>query len=97
MVADIGLAPRRQAPPRDARVLELVPRRTERDNKYSAGSVLVVGGSPGLTGAPSLTSEAALRAGAGIVTACVPASLEPRLRAALVEVMTRPWPDEDGR
>ena len=61
-----------------------MPRRTERDNKYSAGSVLVVGGSRGLTGAPSLTSEAALRAGAGIVTVCVPASLnlvfEQRLR-----------------
>ncbi len=97
VVADIGLAPvatriRRAT----AGVLELVPRRTERDNKYTAGSVLVVGGSRGLTGAPSLTSEAALRAGAGIVTACVPASLNLVLEQRLVEVMTRPCADEDG-
>jgi hydroxyethylthiazole kinase-like uncharacterized protein yjeF len=98
VVADIGLAPVptriRLATPR---ILDLVPRRTERDNKYTAGSVLVVGGSVGLTGAPSLTSEAALRAGAGIVTACVPASLGLVFEQRLLEVMTRPCPDEDGR
>jgi NAD(P)H-hydrate epimerase len=96
-VVDIGLAP---SETRTARVteeiLDLVPRRGERDNKYSAGSVLVVGGSRGLTGAPSLASEAALRAGAGIVTACVPASLNLVFEQRLVEVMTRPCPDEDG-
>jgi hydroxyethylthiazole kinase-like uncharacterized protein yjeF len=98
VVADIGLEPSstriREA---TAGILDLVPRRTERDNKYSAGSVLVVGGSTGLTGAPSLTSEAALRAGAGIVTACVPASLGVVFEERLLEVMTRPCPDEDGR
>jgi len=97
VVADIGLAGSetwlRRA---TAGILGLVPRRTERDNKYSAGSVLVVGGSRGLTGAPSLTSEAALRAGAGIVTACVPASLNLVFEQRLVEVMTRPCADEDG-
>jgi ADP-dependent NAD(P)H-hydrate dehydratase / NAD(P)H-hydrate epimerase len=97
VVVDIGLEP---GPTRVYRanrdVLALVPRRTERDNKYSAGSVLVVGGSTGLTGAPSLTSEAALRAGAGIVTACVPASLNTVFEQRLVEVITRPCPDEDG-
>jgi ADP-dependent NAD(P)H-hydrate dehydratase / NAD(P)H-hydrate epimerase len=97
VVADIGLA---GVPTRIRRagrgVLGLVPRRTERDNKYTAGSVLVVGGSRGLTGAPSLTAEAALRAGAGIVTACVPASLNLVFEQRLVEVMTRPCPDEEG-
>jgi ADP-dependent NAD(P)H-hydrate dehydratase / NAD(P)H-hydrate epimerase len=98
VVADIGLEP---SPTRvreaTAGILDVVPRRTERDNKYSAGSVLVVGGSTGLTGAPSLTSEAALRAGAGIVTACVPASLGVVFEQRLLEVMTRLCPDEDGR
>ncbi|MCC6224031.1 MAG: NAD(P)H-hydrate dehydratase [Thermoleophilia bacterium] len=77
-------------------VLDLVPRRTARDNKYSAGSVLVVGGSTGLTGAPCLTAEAALRAGAGIVFAAVPAGLNPVFELRLLEVMSRPCPDEDG-
>ena len=97
VVADIGLVRTRTRTRRASpRVLELVPRRRERDNKYSAGSVLVVGGSTGLTGAPSLASQAALRAGAGIVTACVPASLNAVFEQRLLEVMTRPCPDEDG-
>ena len=97
VVADIGLGRTKTRTRRaTARVLELVPRRRERDNKYSAGSVLVVGGSTGLTGAPCLTAQAALRAGAGIVTACVPASLNVVFEQRLLEVMTRPCPDEDG-
>jgi NAD(P)H-hydrate epimerase len=97
VVVDIGLE---GTPTRVRRateeILGVVPRRTERDNKYSAGSLLVVGGSRGLTGAPSLSSEGALRAGAGIVTACVPASLNLVLEQRLVEVMTRPCPDDEG-
>ncbi len=78
-------------------VIQEVPRRTEADNKYTAGAVLVIGGSTGLTGAPSLTSEAALRSGSGIVIACVPAALNPVFELRLLEVMTRPCSaDESG-
>jgi NAD(P)H-hydrate epimerase len=77
-------------------VLELVPRRGPRDNKYTAGTVVVVGGSTGLTGAPCLAAAAALRSGAGIVTACVPVSLNVVFELRLLEVMTRPCPDEGG-
>ena len=35
-------------------ILAAVPRRSARDNKYTAGHVLVVGGSRGMTGAPAL-------------------------------------------
>ncbi len=96
-VADIGLAPEIESANAAAttEILELVPRRTERDHKYSAGAVLVVGGSTGLTGAPSLSAEAALRAGAGIVWACVPASLNVVFEQRLLEVMTIPCPDDD--
>jgi hydroxyethylthiazole kinase-like uncharacterized protein yjeF len=96
-VADIGLPSSETRHGRvTSEILELVPRRGPKDNKYSAGSVLVVGGSTGLTGAPSLTSQAALRAGAGIVTACVPASLNAVFEQRLLEVITRPCADEDG-
>ena len=44
-----------------------------RDNKYSAGSVLVVGGSPGMSGAAALCSRAAFRADAGYVAVAAPA------------------------
>ena len=96
-VADIGLPSSETRHNRvSPEILELVPRRGPRDNKYTSGSVLVVGGSTGLTGAPSLTAEAALRAGAGYVAACVPASLNVVFEQRLVEVVTRPCPDEDG-
>jgi NAD(P)H-hydrate epimerase len=43
-----------------------------------------------------MASEAAMRAGAGYVTALVPASLDPIFEIWLLEVMTVPLPDEDG-
>jgi ADP-dependent NAD(P)H-hydrate dehydratase / NAD(P)H-hydrate epimerase len=96
-VADIGLAPGRTRHEHVTdRVLAEVPRRGPGDNKYTAGSVLVVGGSTGKTGAPCLTAEAALRAGAGIVTVCVPESLSVVFEQRLLEVMTRPCADDDG-
>ena len=96
-VADIGLqAGRTRHEHITEQILEEVPRRGPGDNKYTAGSVLVVGGSTGKTGAPCLSAEAALRAGAGIVTVCVPASLNLVFEQRLLEVMSRPCADEDG-
>src|SRR6478672_3315533 len=53
-------------------ILAEVPRRGPRDNKYTSGHVLVVGGSPGMTGAATLAARAAFRADAGYVTICAP-------------------------
>src|SRR4051795_3325275 len=77
-------------------VLVDVPRRLAPATKFTSGHVLVCGGSTGLTGAPCMASEAAMRAGAGYVTACVPASLNAIFEVKLTEVMTRPLPDRDG-
>jgi len=72
-VVDIGLDETRTAVRRaTSALLRQVPRRGARDSKFSAGSVLVVGGSPGTTGAPVLTALAALRSDAGYVTMAVP-------------------------
>ena len=63
-VADIGLEPTQTEHGLvTAEILEGVPRKRPEQNKYTAGSVLVVGGSRGLTGAPSLAAEAAFFAG----------------------------------
>ncbi len=78
------------------RVTGRIPRRGRESTKFAAGSVLVCGGSIGLTGAPSMASEAAMRAGAGYVTACVPRSLNLAFESRLLEVMTVPLPDQDG-
>src|SRR5207237_5412445 len=50
-----------------ATVLAEAPRKSRTSTKYGAGSVLVVGGSRGMTGAPMLTALAAFRADAGYV------------------------------
>jgi ADP-dependent NAD(P)H-hydrate dehydratase / NAD(P)H-hydrate epimerase len=96
-VADIGLAPRDT---RNGRVTEeivrLLPRRGPRDNKYSSGHVVVVGGSTGLTGAPYLAAEAAMRAGAGYVRACVPDALTTLFAGRFVEVTLTPVPSDDA-
>ncbi len=47
---------------------ELLPARPRDAHKGMTGHVLVVGGAPGMSGAPRLAGEAALRAGAGLVT-----------------------------
>jgi ADP-dependent NAD(P)H-hydrate dehydratase / NAD(P)H-hydrate epimerase len=57
------------------------------------GHLLIVGGSPGKTGAPSMTARAASRVGAGLVTVGIPASLNPILEAKLTEEMTEPLPE----
>jgi len=75
-------------------ILRFVPRRRESDNKYTAGHVLVVGGSPGLTGAPSLTAMAALRADAGYVTLAAPQETLPVFEQRLLEVVKRPLFDD---
>ena len=80
----------------DAELLALLPSRAAGWTKFTSGHVLVAGGARGLTGAPSLASEAAQRAGAGYVTACVPASAQPILAQRLLEAMTRALPEDDG-
>jgi hydroxyethylthiazole kinase-like uncharacterized protein yjeF len=77
-------------------VLDLVPRRNPGSTKFTSGSVLVIGGSTGLTGAVAMTCEAAMRAGAGWVRAGVPRSLNAILEEKLTEVMTIPLEDWDG-
>ena len=71
---------------------KLNPRKSN-THKGSYGRVLVLAGSPGLTGAACLCSKAALRSGSGIVTLGVPESLNPVMETKLTCVMTRPLPE----
>jgi hydroxyethylthiazole kinase-like uncharacterized protein yjeF len=98
-VAPIGLAPAgHEHSLVTAQLLQDVPRKGRESTKYRAGSVLVVGGSPGLTGAAMLAALAAFRADAGYVTVGVPESTLPVFEAGLLEVVKRPLPeDPSGR
>ena len=75
--------------------LELAQRpRAAAANKGNFGHVLVVGGTLGTaggkSGAPAMAALGALRAGAGLVTAAVPAPALPLVAAIAPELMT--WP-----
>jgi ADP-dependent NAD(P)H-hydrate dehydratase / NAD(P)H-hydrate epimerase len=96
VVADIGLDP---AETRNARatkeIVSVVPRRSPEDNKYTAGYVVVVGGSPGMTGAPCLSALAALRADAGYVALAGPKSAIPVFEHWVLEAVKRALPEDD--
>jgi NAD(P)H-hydrate epimerase len=79
-----------------AAVLEQLPRRAAASTKFTSGHVVVAGGSRGLTGAPTMSAHASMRAGAGYVTACVPERLQEVIATrGPVELMTRGMPCED--
>jgi ADP-dependent NAD(P)H-hydrate dehydratase / NAD(P)H-hydrate epimerase len=96
VVADIGLMPAETAHARvTPHILWLVPAKTADDNKYSAGSVLVVGGAPGMTGAACLVAEAAFRADAGYVMVSVPEASLPVVETKLLEPVKGTWEEVD--
>ncbi len=97
VVAEIGLeeivTEHRRATPA---LLGLVPRRVAGDTKYTAGSVLVVGGQRGMTGAACLSALAAFRADAGYVTLAVPAESLAIAESLVLEAVKISWTDEDA-
>jgi NAD(P)H-hydrate epimerase len=96
-VAPIGLRPREHEHALvPASALLEVPRKRTESTKYSAGSVLIVGGSRGLTGAPMLAALAAFRSDAGYVAVASPESTLPVLETALLEVVKRPLPEDSA-
>jgi NAD(P)H-hydrate epimerase len=78
-------------------VVEHFPKRPPDAHKGTFGTVLVVAGSSGFTGAAAMSAEAVLRSGAGLCTLAVPASLQDIMAAKLTEVMTRPLPETEVR
>jgi ADP-dependent NAD(P)H-hydrate dehydratase / NAD(P)H-hydrate epimerase len=99
-VAGIGI-PRGAPEPTAAgliseRVLGLYPRRERSGSKFVSGVVVVVGGSAGLTGAPTMAARSAQRAGAGYVQVAVPEPVQQAVDLRLLEQMSRGLPDDDG-
>jgi len=62
-------------------------------HKGSFGHLLVLGASPGKTGAVCLTAMGAMRCGSGLVTIGIPGSLNPIVETKTTEVMTCPLPE----
>lgn len=103
-VLDIGLLPESYAAAEphlhtlsDREAAALVPVRCRNAHKNDAGHVLSLCGSYRMPGAACLCANAALRAGAGLVTAAYPAPAYPAISSHLTEAMSLPLPaTEDG-
>jgi NAD(P)H-hydrate epimerase len=76
---------------------ELLPARPFDGHKGTFGTVVVVAGSVGYTGAAALTALSALRTGAGLVYLGVPSSLNDIMEVKLTEVITRPLAETAAR
>lgn len=99
-VVDIGVPRGAPAPGAGGliseRVLDLYPHRPRSGSKFESGVVVVVGGSAGLTGAPTMAARSASRAGAGYVQVAVPESAQAAIDMRLLEQMSRGLPEHDG-
>ena len=74
----------------------VLPDRPEDAHKGTFGTVVVVGGAVGLSGAPLMSATAAARGGAGKVRLCVPEPIYAVVAAQTLEVMAHPLPAADG-
>lgn len=88
-VADVGIAlpPWRIGVPHASDVAPLLPRRAPDAHKYQVGAVLLIAGSPGMTGAAVLAARAAIASGAGLVYLAVPAASLPAVETAVTEAV----------
>lgn len=75
------------------RKLPSLPSRDSDANKGDCGRVLIVGGSRGMAGAPTLAAKAAYRSGAGLVKLAIPMSIWDVVAAKLDEVTTVGLPE----
>ncbi len=99
-VIDIGIPPfiteavgPRQYFLTEADIRAALPSRPPETHKGRTGHLLVVAGSTGKTGAAAMTATSAMRAGAGLVTLAIPASLNSAVEPQVTEAMTLPLPD----
>ncbi len=70
----------------------LKPRKAD-SHKSSFGHLLIIAGSPGLTGAAYMAGMGAMRIGAGLATIALPESLNPIMEVKTTEVMTIGLPE----
>lgn len=74
----------------------LLPERMRSSHKGDSGSVLIIGGSRTMPGAMTLVAQAALRAGAGLVTVASIPSVCDAVARHLPEVLLMPLKEIDG-
>lgn len=76
-------------------VKSLLKPRVEEGYKGDYGRVFIIAGSKGYAGAAYLTTEAAVKSGAGLVTLCTPKELQDIMSIKLTEAMTLSYEDTE--
>ncbi|MCX5641830.1 MAG: NAD(P)H-hydrate dehydratase, partial [Candidatus Omnitrophica bacterium] len=76
--------------------VEILRNRPKDAHKGNFGHLLVIAGSPGMTGAAGLSATSALRSGTGLVTLAISATLYPILAGRFTELMFLPLPEKEG-
>ncbi|NLZ39107.1 MAG: NAD(P)H-hydrate dehydratase [Firmicutes bacterium] len=73
-------------------IKSFLPERAADSHKGTFGTVLLVAGSPGMSGAAALAATAALRGGCGLLYAAVPESIQEIVSVQAAEAITIPLP-----
>ncbi|MBN2461244.1 MAG: NAD(P)H-hydrate epimerase, partial [Candidatus Cloacimonetes bacterium] len=100
-IIDIGIDPAvyEKFPPRGRMITEedvVYPSRSRFHHKGGYGRIAIIGGSPGYSGAAIMACQAALRAGAGLITLFHPPGMELIFESQLLEVMTFSLPVDNA-
>src|SRR5690606_12418915 len=97
-VGDIGRRSQHEAVPStncngiSREMRSILPRRPLDSHKGDAGRVLLIGGSTGMSGAPTLAAKAVLKSGAGLCIAALPEKIISTFAAAFSEATSHPLP-----
>jgi len=75
------------------RMADLLPKRPISSHKGDFGKILIIAGSPGMTGAAFLCCQGAMAIGAGLVYLAIPESLNNIVSTKLTEVIIKPLPE----
>lgn len=89
IIVDIGVPPEAEIFVGKGDLKASLPKRKEDSHKGENGTVLIVGGSSKYSGAPILTSRAALRTGADLVITCIPSVIADVVRSDSPNIIVR--------
>lgn len=76
-------------------IKNILPKRDKKSHKGTFGRVGIIAGSTGMTGAPYLSTMAALRTGSGLVYTVAPKSISEILSIKLIEAIIKPVEDNN--
>ncbi len=77
------------------KIKNILPKRNKDSHKGTFGRIGIIAGSTGMTGAPYLSTMAALRSGGGLIYTITPKSVSEILSIKLIEAIVKPIEDDN--